>query len=92
MGQDEYQNDLAEWIDSPDICGLADGERHLGHIVRAGDYWLAFDGTSLNDEKNGLRPLGLFPSITSAKEAVMQATRKRPFEKHLRAGDLLPPM
>jgi hypothetical protein len=60
----------AEWRNSAEICALADGERHLGHIVAIGNNWHAYDATHSNDEGNGFRPLGKFASITAAKAAV----------------------
>ena len=58
------------WRNSTEICALADGERHLGHILKIGERWYAFDGTHSNDESNGFRNLGAFASIGSAKIAV----------------------
>jgi len=61
------------WRDSAAVCALADGERHLGHIVRIGANWHAFDATHFNEEGNGFRSLGTFASILAAKAAVEQA-------------------
>jgi hypothetical protein len=58
------------WRNSPEICALADGERHLGHIVRIGGRWYAFDATHFNESSDGFRGLGSFACISSAKEAV----------------------
>lgn len=57
------------WCDSSYICAFSDGERHLGHIVYTG-LWNAFDATCMNDNQNGYRDLGNFPSIAAAKAAV----------------------
>jgi hypothetical protein len=57
----------AKWRDSRSICCFADGERHLGHIVRAGSRWLAFFGTRYNDTANGFRLLGICLNIAAAK-------------------------
>jgi hypothetical protein len=62
------------WRDSPEICALADQERHLGHIVQIGGRWFAFDATHSNEESKGFRNLGSFASMTSAKEAVELAS------------------
>jgi hypothetical protein len=64
----------ATWRNSDAICALADGERHLGHILKIGDHWHAFDGTRMNAEMNGFRPAGCFVSIAAAKAAVEQCT------------------
>jgi hypothetical protein len=61
------------WCDSSSICSLADGERHLGHIVNAGGYWVAFDATHLNEAGTGFAVLGTFPELTRAKRAVAQS-------------------
>jgi len=58
------------WRNSPEICALADGERHLGHILQIGGRWYAFDATHFNDDADGFRTLGSFASLVSAKEAV----------------------
>ncbi len=57
------------WRDSPWVCTLADDERHLGHIVKE-DGWVAFDATHPGETGQGIRHLGTFSSIVSAKEAV----------------------
>lgn len=66
----------ATWRDSSTICSLADAERHLGHIIRAGSYWLAFDATHFNDTGTGFRLLGCCPDIAAAKQAVEQLVLK----------------
>jgi hypothetical protein len=48
-----------KWRDSRSICCLADAERHLGHIVRAGSCWLAFDATHGNESAKRAVELGL---------------------------------
>jgi hypothetical protein len=61
------------WRNSTSICALADGERHLGHVLKIGGRWHAFDATHFNDESNGFRLLGSFASLSAAKEAVNQS-------------------
>lgn len=61
------------WQNSNSICALTDGERHLGHILKIGGRWHAFDATRLNWESTGFRSLGSFASIYAAKEAVAQS-------------------
>jgi hypothetical protein len=55
------------------VCALADEERHLGHVVRTGGRWHAFDATHANQKGTGFRPLGTYISLLAAKEAVEQA-------------------
>ena len=58
------------WRDSRSFCCLADAERHLGHIVRAGSYWLAFDATRSNESGTWFRFLGVCEGISAAKRVV----------------------
>ncbi|MGD1070297.1 MAG: hypothetical protein ABSB15_09160 [Bryobacteraceae bacterium] len=60
----------AAWRDSRSVCCLADGERHLGHIVRAGRSWLAFDATRYNDTATGFRLVGICLNVAAAKSTV----------------------
>jgi hypothetical protein len=58
------------WRDSYSICALADSERHLGHAVRVGEYWIAYDAIHFNPANDGFRIIGTFGSIEDAKEAI----------------------
>ena len=69
------------WTDSDTVCCLANGERHLGHIVNAGDSWLAFDATHLSEHGAGFRLLGCCTTITLAKYAVEQVFRKETHDR-----------
>jgi hypothetical protein len=60
------------WRDSPYVCTLSDNERHLGHIVKENE-WVAFDATHPGATGLGIRQLGTFASVLSAKEAVEQS-------------------
>jgi hypothetical protein len=60
---------IPAWRDSPYVCALADGERHLGHVIKE-DNWMAFDATHAGGNGKGIRQLGAFSSVISAKEAV----------------------
>jgi hypothetical protein len=69
--------DLAEfraatWRDSSSVCALADGQRHLGHVVRAGNCWLAFDATRSNSTGTGFRLIGSWMNVAVAKRALEQ--------------------
>jgi len=44
---------MPAWRNSTAICALAGGERHLGHILKIGERWYAFDGTHSDEESNG---------------------------------------
>lgn len=61
------------WRNSPAICALADGERHLGHVMKLGGRWQAFDATHFNNDSNGFQVLGTFVSLSAAKEAVSES-------------------
>jgi hypothetical protein len=60
----------AIWRDSPSVCALADDQRHLGHILRVGDSWLAFDATHSDVAGTGFRFLGSWMNTALAKCAV----------------------
>ena len=64
----------ASWCNSSQVCAYSDADRHLGHIVRAGEGWIAFDATHAATHGNGFLPLGYFRSVTTAMEAVQLAT------------------
>src|SRR3954463_1839612 len=71
------QRGSAMWFTSRGVCAYADRDRHLGHIVRAGEGWIAFDATHVNTQGNAFRPLGFFRSMATAKEAVQTATDRQ---------------
>jgi hypothetical protein len=58
------------WRMSANVCAFADSERHLGHILKIGSVWVAFDGTRLEENSTGFRIIGTFPDVDSAKIAV----------------------
>lgn len=64
------------WRDGEDLCALADGDRHLGHIVNDGE-WHAFDAIHPNHASHGFRHLGTFGSMDEAKAAVERAVSER---------------
>ena len=72
LGSEDAMTGMPVWRDAEDFCTLADGERHLGHIVYTGE-WEAFDAIHPNDSGNGFRELGAFPTVFLAKMAVVQA-------------------
>jgi hypothetical protein len=63
------------WRYSDEICALSDGERHVGHMVKIGGRWHAFDAMHSNDTRDGFRSLGNYTSMDSAKNAVEQCYR-----------------
>lgn len=71
------------WRNSDTVCALADRERHLGHILRIGGRWHAFDATHFNDDENGFRFLGTYASLNSAKQAVEQTRESSPLHDFL---------
>ena len=62
------------WHDSPSVCALTNDHRHLGHVVRARNRWIAFDATHTDAEGSGFRFLGFWLSAALAKCAVELAT------------------
>jgi hypothetical protein len=67
------------WRISAHICALSDGERHVGHVVKVGGRWHAFDAMHSNKMGDGFRPLGNFGTLEPAKRAVEQGYHVRPF-------------
>ena len=65
------------WRISGQICALSDGERHVGHLVKIGGRWHAYDAMHSNETRDGFRNLGTFVSLDSAKEAVEQSYLQR---------------
>lgn len=70
-----YTAARASWRSSSQVCAYSDFDRHLGHIVRSSDGWLAFDGTHTNPRGNAFRLIGFFHSAEAARAAVEAATR-----------------
>ncbi|MDE3197686.1 MAG: hypothetical protein KGN84_15160 [Acidobacteriota bacterium] len=73
MFQEKPLSPAFAWRNSDTVCALADGERHLGHILKIGGRWHAFDATHANKTDNGFRFLGTYASLVSAKQAVEQS-------------------
>ena len=72
LGSEDAMTGMPLWCDADDFCTLADGDRHLGHVLYTGE-WEAFDAIHPNDSGNGFRELGAFPTVFLAKMAVEQA-------------------
>lgn len=68
----------AAWRNSAQICALSDEERHIGHIVKIGGRWHAFDAVHSNETGDGFRSLGTFAAPESAKRAVEQSCHPLP--------------
>jgi hypothetical protein len=66
---------VSVWSESPDVCALNDSERHLGHAVRAGNHWIAYDAIHVNPSNEGFRVIGTFQTIDAAKDAIENAVR-----------------
>jgi hypothetical protein len=60
----------AKWYVAVEICALADSERHLGHAVREGSEWLAYDAIHPNAANDGFRFLGSFRTDVDARLAI----------------------
>jgi hypothetical protein len=63
------------WRISDRVCSRSDHERHLAHIVRLGDKWLAFDGTRSGREGNRFLFLGSFARKETAMDAAEDGAR-----------------
>lgn len=72
MTDRQYPTEAPAWRISAHMCALADGERHLGHVVKVGARWHAYDATHSNDAGDGFLCMGNFVSLESAKNAVEQ--------------------
>jgi len=68
------QSQTASWRNSSTVCAYANEDRHLGHIVRIREGWMAFDATHSTAEGNAFRPLGIFRTSEHARQAVEFAT------------------
>jgi hypothetical protein len=73
MMERQYDAGAPAWRTSAHICALSDGERHLGHIVKVGARWHAYDATRSSETGDGFLCLGNFVSTESAKNAVEQS-------------------
>jgi hypothetical protein len=58
------------WYVGDGVCALADSERHLGHAVKEGDFWIAYDAVHPNLMHKGFLVLGRFKSILGAIQAI----------------------
>ncbi len=63
------------WRTSGQACALSDGDRHIGHVLKIGARWHAFDATQSNEMGNGFRSLGVFTSPEAGQRAVEQSYR-----------------
>lgn len=61
------------WRTSSHICALSDGERHIGHVVRIGGCWHAYDAMHSNETGDGFLTLGTFAAVEAAQQAVEQS-------------------
>jgi hypothetical protein len=66
------------WRTAGHICALSDAERHVGHIVRIGGRWHAYDAMHANTTGDGFLSLGTFIALDCAKGAVEQSYRQLP--------------
>jgi hypothetical protein len=60
----------AAWYVGDGFCALADSERHLGHAIKEGDFWTAYDAVHPDPSYNGFLALGHFKSILGAIQAI----------------------
>jgi hypothetical protein len=60
----------AIWFKVVGVCALADSERHLGHAVRKGGNWLAYDAVHPNAPHDGFLYVGHFKTVIDAQRAI----------------------
>jgi hypothetical protein len=73
MEQESGLNPALAWRNSGHICALSDSERHIGHVVKIGGRWHAYDAMHSNEAGNGFRSLGTFVAAETARGAVEQS-------------------
>ena len=66
------------WRNSDHVCALSDSERHIGHAVKIGGRWHAFDATHANVTGDGFRQLGVFATAELAQREVEFSHRMLP--------------
>ena len=84
------QLERPDWHISDHICARCDHERHLAHIVKVGDQWLAFDATHANSEGNGLLFLGSFAQRETAMDAAEQGAGAKRIDRAYPLGRAIP--
>lgn len=72
-GIDSGASDRWTWYLGSDVCALSDSERHLGHAVKEGDFWTAYDAIHPDPLRNGFLTLGRFRNIVGAIEAIQSS-------------------
>ena len=45
---------MPAWRDGEDLCALADGDRHLGHVINEGE-WQAFDALRIISQSRNMK-------------------------------------
>ncbi|MDP9054794.1 MAG: hypothetical protein M3N93_10925 [Acidobacteriota bacterium] len=73
----EKKDCILEWVPGCDIWCLNDAERYLGHVVRTGRKWLAYDATGTNEKGDNFRLVGEFAEMAQAREALERAISQR---------------
>jgi len=73
------------WKRSEHVCAFADGERHLGHVIKTAQ-WNAFDATHLNETSGGFKYLGAFGDPVAAMHAVELSVERKQELRAMHAG------
>jgi len=73
------------WRRSENICALADGERHFGHVIKT-EQWNAYDATRLNGASGGFKYLGTFVDLAAAMQAVESSVERKQELRAMHAG------
>jgi hypothetical protein len=73
------------WKCSDHICAFADGERHLGHVIKT-DQWNAYDATHPDEASGGFKHLGAFVDLAAAMRAVELSVERKQELRVMHAG------
>jgi hypothetical protein len=73
------------WRSSEHICAFADGERHLGHVIRS-EQWDAYDATRPSEASAGFKYIGAFVDLRAAMQAVESSVERKRESQAMHAG------
>lgn len=85
MDINDVQADSRTWRRSDHICAFADGERHLGHVIKT-EQWNAYDATHPGEASEGFKHLGAFVDVTAAMRAVELSVERKQELRAMHAG------
>jgi hypothetical protein len=82
---DDESTRSRSWRNSEYVCAFSDDERHLGHVIRTGQ-WNAYDATRPDEASGGFKYLGAFVDLATAIQAVEQSVERKPESRAMHAG------